>query len=272
MVDIGILPATPASSGAARGVSGNGAIVVGDSNSINGIEAFRWTAAIGLQPLGDLPGGDFHSRAFAISDDGSVIAGRAASPQGFQAARWTDGTGWIGLGELPGGIFFSEANAVNHDGSIIVGRSQSASGTEAFIWTSASGMTPLGDLADGPFDSNAYAVSDDGSVVVGESLVGDLSAAFIWQPGTGMRSLQDLLSADYGLDLTGWTLLSARGVSGDGTSFAGFGINPDGNWQPWFASIRTDIPEPATGTLFGLALSTAAALRRRGQHGDSRSQ
>src|SRR5215510_14161600 len=41
----------------ARGVSADGMVVVGGSNSASGFEAFRWTAAGGMVGLGVLPGG-----------------------------------------------------------------------------------------------------------------------------------------------------------------------------------------------------------------------
>jgi probable HAF family extracellular repeat protein len=45
----------------ARGTSANGSIVVGQSSSVNGNEAFRWTQTTGMVGLGDFPGGSFFS-------------------------------------------------------------------------------------------------------------------------------------------------------------------------------------------------------------------
>lgn len=42
-------------------VSGDGSVVVGNSSSANGTEAFRWTQAGGMVGLGDLAGGAFFS-------------------------------------------------------------------------------------------------------------------------------------------------------------------------------------------------------------------
>jgi hypothetical protein len=55
-----------------------------------------------------------------------------------------------------------------------------------------------------------------------------------------MQSLKDVLVNDYGLDLTGWTLISAQGISDDGRTIAGHGFNPDGYREAWVATI----PEP----------------------------
>jgi hypothetical protein len=64
-----------------NGVSGDGAVAVGVSGGYGG-QAFRWTAAGGMQGLGDLPGGAFSSGAGGVSGDGSVIVGTGASAAG----------------------------------------------------------------------------------------------------------------------------------------------------------------------------------------------
>lgn len=58
----------------AQGVSPDGGTITGWTSTSNGIRAFRWTAATGVQALGTL-GGPM-ARAFAVSDNGSVIVGR----------------------------------------------------------------------------------------------------------------------------------------------------------------------------------------------------
>lgn len=59
----------------ARDVSDDGAVVVGTSESANGIEAFLWSEATGMIGLGDLPGGEFYSHAEVVSADGSRVYG-----------------------------------------------------------------------------------------------------------------------------------------------------------------------------------------------------
>jgi len=98
-------------------------------------EAFRWTKDGGMQGLGDLPGGSFHSKAFDVSADGSVIVGVGTGENGREAFRWTKDGGMKGLGDLPGGDFASYAMAASADGSVIVGDGQSDKGREAFRWT-----------------------------------------------------------------------------------------------------------------------------------------
>ena len=87
---LGFLPGGMASE--ARGISANGAVVVGrsESGSALGSEAFRWTSGGGMVGLGDLPGGSFNSDALATSADGSVVVGGSESASGSEAFRWED--------------------------------------------------------------------------------------------------------------------------------------------------------------------------------------
>src|SRR5437588_529283 len=105
----------------ALGVSADGHVVVGQSSSTLGFEAFRWTQASGMVFLGDLPGGPFISFANGVSADGSVIVGASNSALGEEAFRWTQAEGMVGLGDLAGGGgLLSVARAISPDGAVIV--------------------------------------------------------------------------------------------------------------------------------------------------------
>ena len=253
MVGLGDLPGGSFWS-EAYGVSADGSVVVGFSDSASGVEAFRWTSGGGMVGLGDLPGPLFRSGAYGVSADGSVIVGESFSASGIEAFRWTSGGGMVGLGDLPGGIFDSVAYAVSGDGSVVVGQGVSASGDEAFRWKSTGGMVGLGDFPGGTFRSRAYGVSADGSVVVGYGEIdfGTSLRAFIWDALDGMRNLQDVLVNDYGLDLTGWTLRRAAGVSPDGLTIVGYGVNPSSDTEAWIATLEPALV-PAT-SLWGLMI------------------
>ena len=202
--------------------------------------------------LGWLPGVGGESWAFATSADGAVVAGMS----GLEAFRWTADGGMVGLGDLVGGSYNSRADATSADGSVVVGGGSSASGAEAFRWTEATGMVGLGDLPGGYFYSQARAVSADGSVVVGNSASGSGTQAFLWTVDDGMCSMHDLLTTHLGLDLAGWSLNSALGISDDGTVVVGEGRNPDGMSEAWIAHI----PEPTT---LSLLLIGGLMLRRK---------
>lgn len=237
----------------ARGVSADGSVIVGIGESDSGNEAWRYhVAAATFEPLGDLPGGQFASWAYGVSADGNTVVGQSYADANQQAIVWTPQGGMVGLGylpTLPGSTPASSAEAANADGSVIVGWSRSSAaglnGQEAFRWVRGVGMQPLGDLSGGAVFSAAYAVTPDGSVVVGRASIqgscgpfgcGSEGRAFIWTDANGMRNIQELL-ADANIDLTGWRLQEARGVSADGRIVVGNGINPSGQLEAWMAVL-----------------------------------
>jgi probable HAF family extracellular repeat protein len=150
----------------------------------------------------------------------------------------------------------SYAHAVSADGAVVVGRATTNENPdpEAFLWTQAGGMVGLGWLPQ-QNQSIAHGVSGDGSVIVGESR-GSNYKAFIWDQTHGMRELRQVL-IDLGLNLNGWQLIQANGVSADGLTIVGYGYDPAGRSEAWVARI----PEP--GTLALLALGAALLARRR---------
>ena len=214
-------------------VSADGSVIVGMGYSASGWEAFRWENGA-MTGLGDLPGGAFESSAYGVSGDGSIVVGYSKSEYGTEAFRWEDGV-MTGLGVLPGGTFYSKARGISTDGSVIVGESDSASGTQAFRWENGV-MTGLGYPTGSSF-SEATGVSADGSVVVGCYGKSGWGAPFIWDEYNGMRNLEYILAKDYGLVLGGWTLITARAISDDGTTIVGYGYDPHGDDVGWLATI-----------------------------------
>ncbi len=247
MQGIGFLPG--ATNSIAYGISGDGSVIVGRSN----FQAYRYlTASSSIQSIG------MTSSYVNISPDGSIVVGDVWS--GHEAFRWSQSDGLERLGYLSVDDAWSLAHAASSDGSVIGGESGAPPlSMEAFKWTRAGGMIGLGDLPGGKFFSIANAVSGDGSVIVGESdtgLGGGLNEAFIWDGLNGMRNLKLVLENDFGLDLTGWTLYSAMGISADGLTIVGHGRNPYGYQEGWIATI----PEPTTLLLLGLG---GILLRKR---------
>ncbi|MCC6675930.1 MAG: PEP-CTERM sorting domain-containing protein [Phycisphaerales bacterium] len=231
----------------AAAVSEDGAVVGGLANAtlewptITG-QAFRWTQATGMVGLGF--GAAWHdlSEVWAMTPDGGVMVGDTGKNLvSFHAFRWTQGAGMVDLGDLPGGPDdYSVATDLTPDGQVLVGVCCPASGYEAFRWTQSTGMVPLGDLPGGDHYSQASGVSDDGAIIVGvadwDGGLGD-QKAFIWDSTHGMRSLKTVLETEHGLDLTGWTLTGASGISGDGTVIAGEGLSPEGHTEGWIVKI-----------------------------------
>jgi probable HAF family extracellular repeat protein len=222
-------------------------------------EAFRWTETAGMVGLGDLPGRTFGSFAYGVSADGSTIVGSSNGASGFEAFRWTESGGMIGLGDLPGGSFSSVAYGTSSDGSITVGNASSAFGLEAVRWSEATGMIGLGDLPGERFQSSAAAVSGDGSTIVGYGWGEAGQRAFLWDELHGMRALDDVLSS-IGLDVSGWILPNAEGISADGSVIVARGVNPNGKVEAWLAVI----PEPHTAFLVTTGVAMLAVLRRNG--------
>ena len=223
LTPLGDLPGGGGINSIANGVSGDGSVVVGISGGYGG-QAFRWTAAGGMEGLGRPPA-HFYSYARAVNNDGSVVVGGGQSSDveseidRTQAARWTAAGGMQGLGHLPGGGLIGVALGVSGDGSVIVGTSDSASGGQAFRWTAAGGMQGLGDLPGGWFQSEAHAASGDGSVVVGYGTSASGNQAFRWTSAGGMVGL-GFLPGD--LEST------AHGGSADGSTVVGTSASPSG--------------------------------------------
>jgi probable HAF family extracellular repeat protein len=103
-------------------VSADGSVIVGIASNGN---AFRWTAAGGMQDLGTL--GGYGSAAYDVSDNGSVVVGDSSLASGARRAfRWTASGGMKSLsatysGSIGSGSYLIYANAVSGDGVHVVG-------------------------------------------------------------------------------------------------------------------------------------------------------
>jgi MYXO-CTERM domain-containing protein len=210
------LGALPGGTSPARAlaVTPDGLAVAGAMSTPFGVEAFRWSAASGMQPLGDLAGGGVGGAAHGIASDAATLVGGSDSGAGPEAFRWTESGGTQGVGDLAGGSFASEAFDVSADGAVVVGAGTSSAGPEAFRWTQAGGLLGLGDLANGAFASEARGVSADGSVVVGAGTSSAGPEAFRWT-ATGLVGLGDLPGGAFAS--------AANDVSGNGTTSVGVG-------------------------------------------------
>jgi probable HAF family extracellular repeat protein len=226
--------------GSAQAASADGSVIVGwcEHPMERGRVAFHWTRNRGMAALESPPDADCLTEVHDVSSDGTVMVGvmrhESDPPLAF---RWSSLSGYVGLGVLPGDTD-SMARAVSADGLVVVGESESL-GVEAFRWTQQTGMVGLGALPGGSRASRAFAVSGNGSIIVGQSHGESGLEAFIWDAAHGMRSLRRLLSdeTDAGATLRGWKLISATGLSYDGSVVVGFGVNPSGKREAWVARL-----------------------------------
>ncbi|WP_323013331.1 autotransporter domain-containing protein [Devosia sp.] len=241
-VELGTLaPQIAESVSYARGVSDDGAKVVGHSIWQGNMRAYVWVeGATGgvagneqMYRLGELPNGNGRSAARGISGNGRYVVGYSdADATASLAVRWDIGDlGQIGvrnLGSLTGMSGMSSATAASYDGSVIVGDSADADGrNRAFRWKegAANGvqgnleMLDMGTL--GGQESWATAVTRDGVWAVGLSMnADDLELAFRWSEDTGMESVNDWLTR-HGVELGGKVLKHANGISDDGNVIVG---------------------------------------------------
>gem|GEM_PF-2709324 len=235
----------------ARGMSADGnAIVgfgssaggtVGFGSSAGGTQAYVWTEAVGVTPLGWLGGAVAGtSEANGISDSGAIVVGQSTGtgPE-FLPFKWVSGgAGITSLALVPGSTEGS-AEDVSGDGAIIVGQCSTADVPRATLWNAVGTPIDLGLLPGGGSYSVAVATNFDGSVVVGYAADADGdSRAFVWEAGTGMRDLRDLL-VNQGLEpkLRGWRLESVNSISSSGKVVVGTGFNPTGRREAFLAFL-----------------------------------
>lgn len=237
--------------GMAEGISGDGSIIVGSAP-----DGFRWTQVGGTVPLPMLAGGS-SSSAYAISRDGTTIVGTAQlAAGGLRAFRWTETAGVQSL--LIPNAEESAAHAVSADGTTIVGAflDQTNQLDVPFAWTEL-GVVVFSSLsAEEGVLNRAYAVSADGTRAAGESG----KRAAIWNALTGEVTDLETFLASHGITgLEGWELISVLGMSADGLTFTGIGLNPEGDSEAWVAAV----PEPLLAELLLIGCGGLLLRRRR---------
>jgi probable HAF family extracellular repeat protein len=245
-----------ASSAAAFGISGDGSVIVGETLfNIDGVfhhEPTVWLddqAPFTLDVFPRLE--DEDSAAHDVSADGQVVVGYANNADGVREAfRWTseDGAVGLGVGDTPG-FFESVARATNSNGDVVVGFLNQGLAQHGFRWTADDGLVDLGVIPQKGTSTRALDVNGDGSVVVGWT-GGAFVRPFIWDETNGMRDLGALIDELSGRDeLPGWTRMAATGVSDDGRTIVGWGLNPSVAREGWL--IRLPDPPPCAADFDG---------------------
>ena len=218
-------------------VSSDGSTVIGVGWS-NNFEAFRWTQSDGMVGLGtqNAPCG---TTAMDVSNDGSVVVGYIeGGGSELYPFRWSQNDGMENLSLNSLGRAMPET--VSADGSAVAGQGLTYSDERvAILWTEGSGIIESEYSVDRMLGLGANDVSNNGSVVVGYSYFSseDKGEPFLWETTGSLQELDEVLENNYGLDLAGWELRSVSGVSPDGKTIVGYGINPDGNIEAWIASL-----------------------------------
>lgn len=228
---ISSLPDLPGGSPFARGnaVSADGSLIVGYANTNAATRATTWTWPAGTPTI--VGTGFLLSQVRDTSADGSVWVGRQDG-----AAMWTDGVA-APLPAPPGSFGGLVVYAVSADGTTAVGTGSFEFADEAVVWSGGSGQS-IGGLGS-VFRARALDVSGDGSVVVGwsDDNSGNGLEAFLWNASDGMRALEEVLENDHGLDLSGWALEEATGISDDGLTVVGVGVSPSGFRRGFVATL-----------------------------------
>lgn len=241
----------------AFGISADGNVIVGHRDNGGTTEAFIWTTGSGT--MATLTGVVGESHAAAVSSDGSFVGGSSDVGGTQNAMRWSSGGGLETLGTIGGFSGYSSTYALNADGSVATGFSASTDGNQAFRWVEGEGMTGLGALT---VTSTSYgqAISADGNIITGQNIDGGVYAAFRWTPSDGMESLAAILNEN-GVDITGWELNNARGISADGKLITGTGTFGGHNTAYLMTTNGLISPEEL---LASLAASGASAEQARG--------
>jgi probable HAF family extracellular repeat protein len=194
----------------ALSVSADGSVVVGNSATVKGPQAFIWTESSGMVSLGNVADNSFKkSWANKVSADGKTVVGDG-DPKGAgnyndrQGFVWTAADGMKKFGSLDSSVSY-RASAVSSDGSVIAGYG----GKEAFYWTKSNGIKGLGVLP-GTEESEIIGLSADGSVAIGSSQNADYSnqEAIRWTESEGMKGLGHI---------PGTTTSTCNAISPDGS-------------------------------------------------------
>jgi probable HAF family extracellular repeat protein len=186
----------------------NGTIVgYGGADSPNGVRAFRWTRAEGIQDIGTLP--DEFTLASDVNNREHIVGATPFSnvpfPSYVHAFFWTRNEGLRDLGTGTGNR--STAAKINENDMVIGHVLNFGILYHGFVWTRENGLLEIG--ANRP-DLQTFVgdLNNHGQVVGGFG-----PWAFIWTRATGVVDLNTrLIGAPPGLLLSGGQAISDKGL------------------------------------------------------------
>jgi uncharacterized membrane protein len=196
----------------ALAVSGDGAVVVGDSFDERGPVAFRWTQATGLVSLGRMSPDDYSSHAVGVTVDGSTVGGTSGS----FTFKWTEGGGFVPI--VPAGLLF--AAAMSADGSVIVGTGPAEGfiGSGPVRWNAVEGVVAMRNHNEHSV-GGAWVVSSTGAAIYGTLQRPGSTSSFQWLPPDAVDTISS--------GLYSWI----ADTSADGTIAAGHTLEYFGGQQ-----------------------------------------
>lgn len=224
-------------------VSGDGQAFVGISfgqdSSVDWLTSTRWIGGVPSAlsapgpDCGQVAGPDDSQFPSACNADGSVIVGRYCYqyPGIFEA-------GWRAL-PLPSGSTSGDALAVSADGTTVVGWVGDLFSARVGVWRS--GQFRSDQLFGHPVTGKALSVSPQGDAIAGSTnTFGSFGEAILWSNRFGWRNVKQHLESQ-GVDLTGWELTEAVGVTIANTAIivVGNGVY-EGHARGWIARLCAD--------------------------------
>jgi probable HAF family extracellular repeat protein len=217
----------------------------------------RWSPTTGYQQLPTF-GDGLGMWAEGIDGSGNRIAGTSysnvLSPGNEYLSRaflWDTTTGLSRLPDLaalfsnPSLVLQSASTGISRDGTVVIGYSRAVDGISHPVFWRGGAITDLGFLAGrapttaDPFGVNFHsplAASAGGNVIVGRvgsdccNTATTTDRAWRWSATTGMQELQQI-ALNAGLNLNGFVLYEANGISDDAQFISGNAYNGSDNFR-----------------------------------------
>lgn len=249
---------TPWNSSRARAIAPDGSFIVGEARPGNFTVPIRWNGINAPTQL-PLPQGALSGRAMVATRSGNIL-GSVGAAGTQQLVRWNSVNNAVSTitnfaPNVDGAPFAASA-----DESVIAGIRTSLNQPLVSLpwrWTADEGFEDLPLLA-GFVSGNVWSSSADGSVLVGDMYDANFTnyRGVVWTD-SGVQSVESYLTG-FGVDMSGWTIGTCHGISQDGMTLVGVGLNPVGQTRGWVAVI----PAPATAALLAIGVGVTARRRR----------